>query len=99
MFRFIVSDVKIPISILGAEIDHSSPPERLKQFGKKLSEKSEVYPKKKSFIDSLFMILNFINVNVLFQFKSFFFFLKVICHHRIFPAFNKAWVKILEFLS
>uniref|UniRef100_A0A7N2LUB2 Dienelactone hydrolase domain-containing protein n=1 Tax=Quercus lobata TaxID=97700 RepID=A0A7N2LUB2_QUELO len=26
---------------IGAEIDHSSPPERLKQFGKKLSEKSE----------------------------------------------------------
>jgi len=94
MFRFIVSDVKIPISILGAEIDHSSPPERLKQFGKKLSEKSEVCPKKKSFID----ILNFINVNVLFQFKSFFFF-EVIFHHSIFPAFNEAWVKILEFLS
>ncbi|XP_050240382.1 endo-1,3;1,4-beta-D-glucanase-like isoform X3 [Quercus robur] len=36
-----INNVKIPISILGAEIDHSSPPERLKQFGKKLSEKSE----------------------------------------------------------
>ncbi|XP_050240380.1 endo-1,3;1,4-beta-D-glucanase-like isoform X2 [Quercus robur] len=36
-----INNVKIPISILGAEIDHSSPPEQLKQFGKKLSEKSE----------------------------------------------------------
>ncbi|KAM4116142.1 hypothetical protein ACJW30_02G028400 [Castanea mollissima] len=36
-----INNVKIPISILGAEIDHSSPPERMKQFGKNLSEKSE----------------------------------------------------------
>ncbi|GLT70978.1 hypothetical protein SLA2020_430240 [Shorea laevis] len=33
--------VKVPIALLGAEIDHSSPPERLKKFGEKLSAKSE----------------------------------------------------------
>ena len=71
MLSFIVSDVKIPIAILGAEIDQYSPPEQLRQFGKKLSEKSEVSPTKKSFLYSLIMILNFINVNVLFQFKIF----------------------------
>ena len=43
----------------------------MRQFGKKLSEKSEVSPMKKSFLDSLIMIMNFINVNVLFQFKIF----------------------------
>ena len=47
MLRFIVSDVKIPIAILGAELDHISPAEQLKQLGKKLSEKSEVSPTKK----------------------------------------------------
>ncbi|KAB1214269.1 hypothetical protein CJ030_MR5G023182 [Morella rubra] len=36
-----IDDVKIPISILGAEIDHGSPPEILKKFGEKLSVKSE----------------------------------------------------------
>uniref|UniRef100_A0A7N2LW95 Dienelactone hydrolase domain-containing protein n=1 Tax=Quercus lobata TaxID=97700 RepID=A0A7N2LW95_QUELO len=36
-----IDDVKVPIAILGAEIDHTSPPEQLKEFGKKLSEKSE----------------------------------------------------------
>ncbi|GLT70977.1 hypothetical protein SLA2020_430230 [Shorea laevis] len=41
MLRFIVSDVKVPIAILGAEIDHASPPEQLKKFGEKLSVKSE----------------------------------------------------------
>ncbi|XP_050246132.1 uncharacterized protein LOC126694112 [Quercus robur] len=41
MLKFIVSDVKVPIAILGAEIDHISPPEQLKQFGEKLSAKSE----------------------------------------------------------
>ena len=46
MLRFTVSDVKVPIAILGAEIDHTSPPEQLKEFEKKLSEKSEVGPKK-----------------------------------------------------
>jgi carboxymethylenebutenolidase len=46
MLRFTVSDVKVPIAILGAEIDHTSPPEQLKEFEKKLSEKSEVRPKK-----------------------------------------------------
>ena len=56
---------------MGAEIDHTSPPEQLKEFGKKLSEKSEVRPKKKSFLDSLIIILNFIDVNVMFQFKTF----------------------------
>jgi hypothetical protein len=66
MLRFIVSDVKIPIAILRAEIDHASPPEQLRQFGKKLSKKSEVSPMKKSFLDSLIMIMIFINVNVLF---------------------------------
>ncbi|WRX22468.1 Dienelactone hydrolase - like 3 [Theobroma cacao] len=29
----IASEVKVPIAILGAEIDHLSPPEQLKQFG------------------------------------------------------------------
>jgi len=54
--RFIVSDVKVPIAILGAEIDHASPPEQLKKFGDKLSVKSEVNPHKSSFFDSLITI-------------------------------------------
>uniref|UniRef100_A0A7N2LWZ3 Dienelactone hydrolase domain-containing protein n=1 Tax=Quercus lobata TaxID=97700 RepID=A0A7N2LWZ3_QUELO len=41
MLKFIVSDVKVPIAILGAENDDISPPEQLKQFGEKLSAKSE----------------------------------------------------------
>ncbi|XP_059448168.1 uncharacterized protein LOC132179421 [Corylus avellana] len=36
-----IKDVKVPIAILGAETDHASPPEQLKQFGEKLSVKSE----------------------------------------------------------
>jgi len=36
-----VDDVKIHIAILGAEFDQWSPPEKLKQFGEKLSAKSE----------------------------------------------------------
>ncbi|XP_075653617.1 endo-1,3;1,4-beta-D-glucanase-like [Castanea sativa] len=35
-----VDDVKIHIAILGAEFDQWSPPEKLKQFGEKLSAKS-----------------------------------------------------------
>ncbi|XP_062150363.1 endo-1,3;1,4-beta-D-glucanase-like [Alnus glutinosa] len=37
-----IDDVKVPIAILGAEIDHASPPEQLKKFGDKLSVKSEL---------------------------------------------------------
>ncbi|KAK9287691.1 hypothetical protein L1049_016129 [Liquidambar formosana] len=37
-----INEVKTPISILGAEIDRASPPEKLKQFGEILSGKSEV---------------------------------------------------------
>ncbi|GAV60901.1 DLH domain-containing protein [Cephalotus follicularis] len=33
--------VKVPISILGAEIDHGTPPEELKDYGDMLSAKSE----------------------------------------------------------
>ncbi|XP_021290795.1 endo-1,3;1,4-beta-D-glucanase-like [Herrania umbratica] len=36
-----IKEVKAPIAILGAEIDHVSPPEQLKQFGDMLSTKSE----------------------------------------------------------
>ncbi|KAF5465618.1 hypothetical protein F2P56_015603 [Juglans regia] len=36
-----INDVKVPIAILGAEKDHVSPPEQMKQFGEKLSVKSE----------------------------------------------------------
>ncbi|XP_050240370.1 endo-1,3;1,4-beta-D-glucanase-like [Quercus robur] len=36
-----INDVKVPIAILGAENDDISPPEQLKQFGEKLSAKSE----------------------------------------------------------
>ena len=42
MLKFIVSDVKVPIAILGAENDNLSPPKKLKQFGEKLLAKSEV---------------------------------------------------------
>ena len=34
--------VKVPLAILGAEIDRTSPPELVKQFEVILSEKSEV---------------------------------------------------------
>jgi hypothetical protein len=36
------SEVKCPIAILGAETDHLSPPELVKQFEVVLAEKSEV---------------------------------------------------------
>lgn len=36
------SEVKCPISILGAETDHLSPPELVKQYEAVLAEKSEV---------------------------------------------------------
>ncbi|XVF64985.1 hypothetical protein PTKIN_Ptkin09bG0210500 [Pterospermum kingtungense] len=36
-----INEVKVPIAILGAEIDNASPPEQLKQFGEMLSTKSE----------------------------------------------------------
>lgn len=35
-------EVKIPIAVLGAEIDRYSPPEQLKEFGEILSAKSQV---------------------------------------------------------
>lgn len=41
-FLELLSAVKIPISILGAEIDKMSPPEVVKQFEEALSAKSEV---------------------------------------------------------
>ncbi|KAJ4769253.1 hypothetical protein LUZ62_053510 [Rhynchospora pubera] len=37
-----IGDVKCPISILGAETDHITPPEMIKQFGEILSSKPEV---------------------------------------------------------
>ncbi|XVF38124.1 hypothetical protein REPUB_Repub20aG0071300 [Reevesia pubescens] len=37
-----IKEVKVPIAILGAEIDRHSPPEQLKQLGEILSTKSEV---------------------------------------------------------
>lgn len=37
-----LSAVKVPISVLGAEIDHVSPPELLKQFEEALAAKPEV---------------------------------------------------------
>ncbi|ESW19780.1 hypothetical protein PHAVU_006G155000 [Phaseolus vulgaris] len=36
-----INEAKVPIAILGAEIDHLFPPERLKQVEEKLSTKSE----------------------------------------------------------
>ena len=36
------SDIKVPISFLGAETDHASPPEQLKEFGEILSARAEV---------------------------------------------------------
>ncbi|XVF64984.1 hypothetical protein PTKIN_Ptkin09bG0210400 [Pterospermum kingtungense] len=36
-----IKEVKVPIAILGAEIDRFSPPEQLKQYGEMLSAKSE----------------------------------------------------------
>ncbi|KAK3417661.1 endo-1,3;1,4-beta-D-glucanase-like [Eucalyptus grandis] len=36
-----IKAVKIPTAILGAEIDHSSPPEQLKKFGEIMSAKTE----------------------------------------------------------
>ena len=37
-----LTEVKVPIAFLGAEFDHASPPEQLKQFGEILSAKREV---------------------------------------------------------
>lgn len=37
-----VSEIKVPVAILGAEIDHVSPPEDLKRFGEILSAKLKV---------------------------------------------------------
>ncbi|KAI8561422.1 hypothetical protein RHMOL_Rhmol04G0338500 [Rhododendron molle] len=37
-----INEVKVPIAILGAEIDNSSPPENVKHFGEILSAKSGV---------------------------------------------------------
>lgn len=36
-----INKVKVPIAILGAEIDHGSPPEQMKHYGEMLSTKSE----------------------------------------------------------
>ncbi|OAY55865.1 endo-1,3;1,4-beta-D-glucanase [Manihot esculenta] len=36
-----INEVKVPIAFLGAEFDHASPPEQLKEFGEILSKKSE----------------------------------------------------------
>ncbi|XP_030519590.2 endo-1,3;1,4-beta-D-glucanase-like [Rhodamnia argentea] len=36
-----IEAIKIPTAILGAEIDHASPPEELKKFGKIMSAKTE----------------------------------------------------------
>ena len=71
MSKFIVSDVKVPIAILGAEIDHMSPPEQLKQFGEKLSAKSEVSPKERSSLNPLITIFSLITVKILFQLQTF----------------------------
>lgn len=35
-------EIKVPVAILGAEIDHVSPPEDLKRFGEVLSGKLKV---------------------------------------------------------
>ncbi|KAL9233095.1 hypothetical protein vseg_008133 [Gypsophila vaccaria] len=37
-----IKDVKVPLSVLGAEIDHMSPPELIKQFEEVLNGKPEV---------------------------------------------------------
>lgn len=37
-----VSEIKVPVAILGAEIDHVSPPEDLNRFGEILSAKLKV---------------------------------------------------------
>lgn len=37
-----INDVKSPIAILGAEIDHGSPPEQMNHYGEILSAKAEV---------------------------------------------------------
>ena len=67
MLKFIVSDVKVPIAILGAENDDISPPEQLKQFGEKLSAKSEVSPNERSTLNSVITIFSSITVKFLFQ--------------------------------
>lgn len=40
--QLVLSEVKCPISILGAEIDNASPPEQMKHFGEILSAKPGV---------------------------------------------------------
>ncbi|KAJ0035429.1 hypothetical protein Pint_24926 [Pistacia integerrima] len=37
-----INEVRIPVAILGAEIDHATPPEQVKHFGEILSSKSEL---------------------------------------------------------
>ncbi|XP_044499451.1 endo-1,3;1,4-beta-D-glucanase-like [Mangifera indica] len=37
-----IKEVKIPVAILGAEIDHATPPEQVKHFAEILSSKSEI---------------------------------------------------------
>ena len=71
MLKFTVSDVKIHIAILGAEFDQWSPPEKLKQFGEKLSAKSEVSPKERSSLNRLITIFSLITVKILFQLQTF----------------------------
>ncbi|XP_031247782.1 endo-1,3;1,4-beta-D-glucanase-like isoform X2 [Pistacia vera] len=37
-----INEVRVPVAILGAEIDHATPPEQVKHFGEILSSKSEL---------------------------------------------------------
>jgi carboxymethylenebutenolidase len=39
---YLISEVKCPIAILGAEVDHISPPELIKEFEHALSSNSKV---------------------------------------------------------
>lgn len=62
------SGVKVPLSILGAEIDKMSPPELLKQFEAALNAKSEVrnsiYPSASLFLgNSISQINPYQNIN------------------------------------
>lgn len=54
VWNSLISDVKVPIAVLGAEIDEMAPPELLKQFEQVLSTKPEVGIKIISLIRSLF---------------------------------------------
>lgn len=40
---WILSGITVPIAVLGAEMDHISPPELLNQYGEILAAKCEVY--------------------------------------------------------